>query len=97
MTDRRLNGRRAYGLTTVLHERVHADGYRDEARTNCYAVQLVRSFARTLGFAPLKAAELERLAVKRTRAVAPRGYWDENRCRDGGQWDLLSGVRNLDF
>ena len=70
MTDRRLNGRRAYGLTTVLHERVHADGYRDEARTNCYAVQLVRSFARTLGFAPLKAAELERLAVKRTRAVA---------------------------
>ena len=52
MTDRRLNEQRAYALATVLHERVHADGYRNESQTNCYAVQLVYSFARELSALP---------------------------------------------
>jgi hypothetical protein len=91
------NGHRAYALTTVLHERVHAEGVRVEAETECYAVQLVYDFARELNFVFPKAMRLEQLAVRKSRAVAPRAYWDPTRCRDGGKWDLFPQFRNLDY
>ena len=97
ITARASNGQRAYALTTVLHERVHADGFGNEAQTECFAVQLVYDFARELNFVHTKALRLEQLAVRKSRAVAPRGYWDARRCRDGGAWDLFDEFRNLDY
>jgi hypothetical protein len=97
LTTRASTGQRAYALATVLHERVHAEGFRNEAQTNCLAVQLVYEFARELNFVFLKAIRLEQLAVRKTRAVAPRGYWNDRRCRDGGAWDLYPSVRNLKY
>jgi hypothetical protein len=97
MSDRVPNGQRAYALTTTLHERVHADGFRNEAQTNCYAVQLVYTFARNLGFTQSKALYLEALAVRKTRATAPPGYWNRVLCRDGGKWDLEAQYRNLNY
>jgi hypothetical protein len=97
LSSRALNGQRAYALTTVLHERVHAQGLDNEAQTECYAVQLVYAFARELNFVHSKALRLEQLAVRKSRAVAPRGYWNASRCRDGGAWDLYSEFRNLTY
>jgi hypothetical protein len=91
------NGQRAYALTTVLHETTHAYGVRSEAQANCYGVQLVYVFARQLNFQTVRALRLEQLAVRKTRAVAPRGYWDASRCRDGGTWDLDPSRRNLSY
>lgn len=96
MLTRRSNGQRAYALTTVLHERVHAEGVDDEAATECYAVQLVYVFARELNFVPQKALRLEQLAVRKSRA-GPRRYWDAKRCRDGEQWDIFPEFRNLTY
>lgn len=95
MDDRQPNGQRAYALATALHERVHAEGVRNEARTNCYAVQLIEVFARHLGFVPTKAHYLAQLGLRKTRAAAPPGYWNRSRCRDGGQWDLVPDSPNL--
>lgn len=97
MTTRKPNGKRAYSLGTVLHERLHAQGIENEPMTECFAVQLVYDFARTLGFPHPKAMRLELLAVRKSRALAPRGYWDSRRCRDGGAWDLFDEFRNLDY
>jgi len=97
ISTRAINGQRAYALATVLHERVHAQGVSNEAQTNCYGVQLVFEFARELNFVLTKALRLEQLAVRKSRAVAPRGYWDPARCRDGGAWDIFPEFRNLDY
>jgi hypothetical protein len=90
------NGQRAFALTTVLHETTHAYGIRNEAQANCYAVQLVPVFAEQLNFAPARAHYLQQLAVRKTKATAPSGYWDPARCRDGGAWDLDSTL-NLSY
>jgi hypothetical protein len=97
LSSKAINGHRAYALATVLHERVHAQGVGREAQTECYAVQLVYGFARELNFVHAKALRLEQLAVRKSRAVAPRGYWDAARCRDGGAWDLYAEFRNLSY
>ncbi len=96
MLTRQSNGQRAYALATVLHERVHAEGVVREAETNCYGVQLVYDFARELNFVHVKALRLEQLAVRKAR-LAPRGYWDPVRCRDGGAWDIYDEFRNLTY
>ena len=95
LTPRAANGRRAYALATVVHERLHAEGLRSESQANCLAVQLVYEFARELNFPHARAFRLEQLAVRKTRAVAPSGYWNARRCRDGGSWDLYPSIRNL--
>jgi hypothetical protein len=97
ISTRAMNGQRAYALATALHERIHAEGVRHEAETNCYSVQLIYEFARELNFVHTKAMRLEQLAVRKTRAVAPRGYWDSRRCRDGATWDLYPEFRNLNY
>jgi hypothetical protein len=95
--SRNANGHRAYALATVLHERVHAEGVSSEAQTECFAVQLVYEFSRELNFVHAKALRLEQLAVRKSRAVAPRGYWNAKRCSDGGSWDLFPEFRNLTY
>jgi hypothetical protein len=95
LSTKRVNGPRARAFTTVLHETLHAYGVRIEAKTNCYATQLVPLGGRALGLSEQKARSLGRLAVTETRAGAPAGYWDATRCRDGGAWDLRPGEPNL--
>lgn len=97
MLTRQPNGQRAYALGTVLHERLHAQGIHKEALTECYAVQLVYEFARVLGLSDARALRLEQLAVRKSRALAPRAYWDTSRCRDRGEWDLFPDFRNLTY
>jgi hypothetical protein len=92
---RQPTGARAFALTTMLHESIHAYGIGNEAMTNCFAVQLVPIAAVEMGFTPAKASYLGRLAIRKTRSSAPRGYWNAFRCRDGGPWDLLPRSKNL--
>ena len=82
-------------LSVIVHEMLHALGLRNEAQTNCYAVQLVYPYAKELRFTNRTASRLERLALRYVRAQAPRGYWSSVRCRDGGKWDLLDDFPNL--
>jgi hypothetical protein len=93
--SRKPNGRRAQALTTLIHEAVHAHGIRNEAKTNCVAVQLVPFFAQRLGFSPSLTLTLSRLALSFVRSHAPSGYWNGSSCRDGGTWDLFPHALNL--
>ena len=98
MLTRQLNGQRAYALATVLHERVHAEiGGGEEDEVNCHGIQLVYDFARELNFPVTRALRLEQLAVRKSRQLAPRGYWNATKCRDGGAWDLYPEFRNLNY
>ena len=97
VATRKSNGQRAAAAAVALHETAHMYGVRNEAQANCYGVQLVYHLARELRFSKSAAIRLERLAVRKIRASAPRGYWDRSRCRDEGIWDLDDGTRNLDY
>jgi hypothetical protein len=94
--SRRINGNRAFATVTIMHETAHLYGVTSEAHANCDGVQLARYFALELRFSEGQALRIERLAVRRTRATAPRGYWDAQRCRDGGAWDLFT-ASNLNY
>lgn len=89
------NASRANMLTVALHETLHAYGLKNEAQTNCLAVQLVPLAAHFIGLTETRGRYLERLAVNITRRNAPPGYWNHARCRDGGAWDIAFGRRNL--
>jgi hypothetical protein len=97
ISTRRANGPRAEASVVALHETAHMYGIRNEAEANCYAVQLVYYFARQLRVSPRQSLLLEQQAVRRTRATAPRGYWNSARCRDGGTWDLDEEGANLSY
>jgi hypothetical protein len=91
----RPNGRRADALSTVIHEALHAHGIRNEAQTNCYAVQLAPLFGSNLGMSARSSAYLGTLARNYARSHAPAGYWNAANCRDGGPWDLEPALPNL--
>ena len=88
-------GRTAGALSTVLHETLHAQGIKNEAQANCYAVQLTDIAARKLGWSATRSRNLSRLAVNYVRRTAPADYWNYANCSDGGRWDLLTSTRNL--
>jgi hypothetical protein len=83
------NARRAGAVATVIHETLHAYGVRNEAQTNCYAVQLVPGFGTALGLGRSRAAYMGTLARNYVRSRSPAGYWNASSCRDGGAWDLF--------
>jgi hypothetical protein len=95
LSTRRPNGRRADALSTVIHEALHAHGIRNEAQTNCYAVQLVPLFGSNIGMSGQSSSYLGTLARNYARSHAPAGYWDDANCRDGGPWDLEPTTANL--
>jgi hypothetical protein len=94
LSSHKPNARRAGALNTVIHETLHAYGVRNEAQTNCWAVQLVPYFGLNMGMSVARSDYLGTLARNYVRAHAPRGYWNAARCRDGGAWDLFPW-RNL--
>lgn len=73
----------------------HAYGVRNEAQTNCYAVQFVPEAARNMGMTADQARYVGKLALNYTRRTAPPAYWDASRCRDGGTWDLFEDDTSL--
>ena len=95
LDSRRPTAAGAAGLTTALHETLHAYGVRNEAQTNCFAVQLVPVAAHFIGLKPASGTYLRTLAINITRRRAPSGYWNSARCRDGGAWDLFPDSINL--
>lgn len=95
LDHRRASSRHALAMVTVLHEALHAYGYQNEAKTNCYAVQLVPYAGRRLGLRAEHVRALGKLAISETRRTAPAGYWNSTNCRDGGGWDLIPHQRNL--
>ncbi len=78
----------AIGVDTLAHESLHLAGVRNEAQTECYAMQWTPVTATKLGgtysFGRLLAALLWRTYTART----PPAYYDTYRCRNGGAWDL---------
>lgn len=94
LSTRLANARRAGALAVVIHETLHAYGIRNEAQTNCFAIQLVPYFGLNLGMSHARAEYLGTLARNYVRGHAPPGYWNSAQCRDGGAWDLFTR-RNL--
>ena len=95
LSTKQPNARRAGALSTVIHETLHAYGVVNEAQTNCMAVQLVPTFGSNLGL-DAKRARLSRDAGGNyVHKYAPAGYWNADRCRDRGPWDLFPSTRNL--
>jgi hypothetical protein len=74
-------------VTVVAHEAFHIAGVKNEAETECYAVQRGAMVARLLG---ATAAQAEVLAQRYWREVYPRLHSDyrSSVCRDGGPWDV---------
>lgn len=84
----------ANGLDTVTHEMLHALGIRDEAQTECYAMQLSWAMGAGLGVPYGYATRLSRLSLG-NYFLHPPQYVDTIRCRENGQWDLLPGKNSL--
>ena len=97
VSTRRASALRAVAATVLLHEGTHLNGVRNEAEATCYAVQLVYYFARRIQMSPRAALSMERLAVRTTRLTVAPSYWDSQRCRDGGEWDLDEEGANLSY
>ena len=76
----------ALGIDTLAHESMHRRGFRNEAVTECYAVQLVYKTAKALGASSTYAAAVSRQAWAAYPAHPPAYLSAE--CRDGGKLDL---------
>lgn len=78
----------ATAVDTLVHEAVHTLGVRDEATTECYAMQNVEEVARRLGATKeLAAALVDVLWRDYSKESMPEGYWSAE-CRNGGEHDL---------
>ena len=77
----------ANALDTVAHEMLHAMGYRNEAQTECYAMQTADVVGHHLGVPRAYLKGLSRLfLVANSRRSSE--YQDPIRCSEGGVWDL---------
>jgi hypothetical protein len=75
------------GIVTLAHESWHLRGIRDEARTQCFAVQTTEQVARRLGV-PDSEARMIALRVAADDAHAAVGDYRSPECRPGGDYDL---------
>ena len=76
-----------WSLNTLAHESYHLAGVRDEATTQCYALQAVGFVARRLGATEAQASALGEWAATNLPARMPPEY-SSPQCRDGGTLDL---------
>jgi hypothetical protein len=74
-------------LLVLAHEAFHMKGYRDEAVTECYALQTVPPLAERLGATPGEASAVARFALANVHSQLPGSYHSPE-CRDGGALDL---------
>jgi hypothetical protein len=81
----------AFAVTVLAHEATHLRGIRNEAVTECYALQEGSRLGVRLGLSPSDARELMRAQLSRglgDRSVQRLGYRIPAGCRDGGELDL---------
>jgi hypothetical protein len=77
----------ANAVDTVTHEMIHAIGVRNEAETECLAMQVTLLMALRLGV-PLGYSEQLAHLTLANYALHPPAYVDTFRCREGGAWDI---------
>jgi hypothetical protein len=80
--------RQANAVETVTHEMMHALGIANEARAECYGMQLSWLLAYKLGIPYGYSARLARLNLQNYWTRPPE-YRNRSLCREGGAWDLL--------
>jgi hypothetical protein len=78
----------ANGVDTLAHESLHVYGFRNEAVTECVAMQLTARTTQLLGAGEAYGRALaSKLWNNYSVANKPIGYWSSN-CHDGGPWDI---------
>jgi hypothetical protein len=80
----------AQALTVLAHESVHLRGVRDEAVTQCYAMQAVPRVAHALGAPPTQARLLAALEYELGYPQMPPSYRSAD-CRPNGPLDQHKG------
>jgi hypothetical protein len=84
----------ANAVDTLTHEMVHALGVRNEAATECFAMQLSWVTAESLGVPAHYAYSLSRLTLA-NYGLHPPLYINRSACRENGAWDLFKGRPSL--
>jgi hypothetical protein len=82
----------ARALTVLTHESVHLRGVRNEAVTQCYAMQAVARVARALGASAEDGRALAALEYVADYPHMPPAY-RSSECHPGGSLDLTPGTR----
>jgi hypothetical protein len=77
----------AWSINALAHESYHLAGIRNEARTQCYALQTIDFVARELGADDEQAREMSIYASNEIPPQMPDEYISPE-CRDGGKYDL---------
>jgi hypothetical protein len=77
----------AWSLNTLAHESYHLGGVRNEAQTQCYALQAIDYVARRLGASPDQARALASFSFDQLPRRMPPEY-SSPECHDRGRYDL---------
>lgn len=77
----------AIAVNVLSHEAWHLAGVRDEAATQCYALQTNADTAGRLGAAPADARAIAAYIAREVQPALPPDYRSSN-CFDGGELDL---------
>ena len=80
----------AWSLNALAHESYHLAGVRNEARTECYALQAIDFVAQRLGASAEQARQLAQFAFAELPARMPAEYTAPE-CHNGGEYDLRPG------
>ena len=84
----------ANAVDTLTHEMIHALGVRNEAETECFAMQLSWVTAENLGIPDRYSYSLSRLTLANYSSHPPR-YISYANCRENGAWDLFKNRPSL--
>ena len=84
----------ADALDTLTHETIHALGISNEAKTECYSMQLSSFTGIALGLPQSYAQALSKESL-RNYFEHPPNYVNTSSCREGGTWDLVPGSPSL--
>lgn len=77
----------AWSLNALAHESYHLAGVRNEAQTECYALQAIDFVALRLGASQEQARQLAIFSFAQLPPRMPAAYSGPE-CRDHGAWDL---------
>jgi hypothetical protein len=77
----------AWSLNTLAHESYHLAGVRNEAETECYALQAIDFVAHRLGASDAQARALASFSFQNLPGRMPAEYTSPQ-CHDGGRLDL---------
>jgi hypothetical protein len=80
----------AWSVNTLAHESFHLAGVRNEAETQCYALQAIDFVARRLGASPEQARAIAVFSFDQLPGRMPPEYTSPQ-CHDGGRYDLRPG------